>query len=72
MTHRLRARYDHPRLYALGQHPITRLLHGSVWTPKALKTAKRLRTPLSATERAYAPHTHAHATIIVNGNAYFS
>jgi hypothetical protein len=73
MTHQRYAQLQHPKLYKLGQHGLIRILHDLVWSPKVLRTAKRLRTPVPRVPRApraYTPRTHS--TMIVHGNVYFN
>jgi hypothetical protein len=72
MTHQRFAQIEHPKLYTLGQHGITRWLHSLVWDKKSLRTAKRMRTPVPRAERAYTPRMRSHGTMIVYGNVYFN
>lgn len=69
------AQVEHPKLYALGQHGVTKWLHGLVWTPKAEKVARkaarampRAQTPVT---RAYRPFMAAAAprTVVVHVHA---
>ena len=64
------AQVEHPRLYALQQHSPIRLLSSLLWTPKAVKIARK---HAKAAQRVYSASTsprtvvvHVHAGAVVH------